>query len=402
MNVRRLIVGCLTTVALVAPGTSGQTAVTPTIVIGVVMPLTGNLAAFGVSSEQGIEVAAADINRNGGIKSLGGAKIKLEVRDSTSDAAPAADATARLIDDVHPIAIVGCYASALSITASSVAERRGVPFLTMSFSDDLTSRGYKNVFQLMPKASVVGIATVLYSQQIAAKAGRPLKSIAVVYENGPLGNGYAAGFKTEAEKLHLATTLSEAYPHGLTDASSLVQKIVQSRSEVVLPVSYYTDAVLIVRGLKQTDAHVQIVGGAGGWLTPALHEALGDLTDGIMSIDTSNYDNYGLFERDYVQKYKTFAPHEAYENAMGLYVVKAALEESKASTPQQLRDAIAKVDIKGGVFFGIPGGGVKFDATGLNTRAVPIMVQWRRGGLVTVWPQGKGVSAPTWLGKPVK
>lgn len=398
----RVLVAVVVT-ALAATGVATVAAEPAPVVVGVLMPLTGNLAAFGVTSEQGVEIAADDINRAGGIASLGGAKIKLVIRDSTSDAAGAAEACARLIDDVHPLAIIGSYASALTLTASSVAERRGIPFLTMSFADEITGRGYKNVFQLMPKASVVGMAAVEYAAQIAAKAGRPLKSIAVVYENGPLGSGYAVGFKAAADKLHLAEPLAEAYPHGLTDAGPLVQKIVQSGADVVLPASYYTDAVLIVRGLKQSNANVQIVGGAGGWLTPALYDALGPLTENIMSVDTSNYDLYGLFEQHYVQRFKTFAPHEAYENGMALYVIANALEKSKATTPDALRDALAKTDVHGGVFLGIPGNGVKFDANGLNTLAVPEMVQWRRGGLVTVWPAVAGKTAtPVWLGKPVK
>jgi len=150
------------------------------IVIGSLFPLTGAVAVGGHTAQQGVEQAVEDINVHGGIKSLGGAKIKLVSRDSTSDPAAAADAAARLIDEAHPIAIIGCYASGLSVTASSVAERRGIPFITMSFSDQLTSRGFKNLFQVVPKASVIGAAQLTYAAAIASKAGQPLKDIAIV------------------------------------------------------------------------------------------------------------------------------------------------------------------------------------------------------------------------------
>ena len=85
----RVLVAVVVT-ALAATGVATVAAEPAPVVVGVLMPLTGNLAAFGVTSEQGVEIAADDINRAGGIASLGGTKIKLVIRDSTSDAAGAA------------------------------------------------------------------------------------------------------------------------------------------------------------------------------------------------------------------------------------------------------------------------------------------------------------------------
>ncbi|MDE2573008.1 MAG: ABC transporter substrate-binding protein [bacterium] len=372
------------------------------VVVGVVMPLTGNLAAFGKTSAAGVELAADDINAHGGLSGLGGAKIKLVIRDSTSEAAGAANATARLIDDVHPIAIIGTYASFLSLTSSSVAERRGIPFLTMSFTDDLTNRGYKDTFQVVPKASAIGAKQIEYVLDIAKHAGKQVKKIAIVYENTAFGTSQAAGLKKEAERLGVDVALYDAYPHGLTDATPLVQKITASGAQVVFPESYFTDTVLIVRALNQSHAKVQIAGGAGGFVVPAFKQALGPLADGIMSIDTSSYDAYGGFEQRYQAKYHTFAPHEAYENAVSLYAIRGAIDESRATTPAALRDALAKLDVKGGPFAGLPSDGVKFDATGLNALAYPVMVQWQKGEMVTIWPPGPGRAAPAWVGASAK
>ena len=372
------------------------------IVVGSLFPLTGTVAVGGHTSQQGVEQAVADINAHGGIKSLGGAKIKLVSRDSTSDPAGAADAAARLIDDVHPIAIIGCYASGLSVTASSVAERRGIPFITMSFSDELTSRGYKNIFQVAPLASAIGVKQLSYAAAIAAKAGQPLKNIAIVYENTPYGTAQAEGLKKEADRQHINVVLYEEYAQGLTDATPLVQKIVSSGAQVLFPMSLYTDAVLLIRGLAQRHSKVQIVGGSGGFVIPAFFEAARSLSEGVMSINSSNYDTYGKFEKVYNAKYHTFAPHETFENAICMYVVRAALEASKATTPAALRAALAVLNVKGGDFAGMPGGGIKFNAVGLNTLAYPIMVQWRHANLVTVWPAAKGTQKAAWNGKLIK
>jgi branched-chain amino acid transport system substrate-binding protein len=145
------------------------------------------------------------------------------------------------------------------------------------------------------------------------------------------------------------------------------------------------------------------VGGAAGYVIPDFEQTLGSLTENIMSIDTSAYDQYGAFEKAYLAAYHTFAPHEAYENAVSLFAIAAALQKSRASSPAALRDALASLDVKGGAFSGMPGSGVKFDANGLNTDAYPVMVQWRNHNLVTIWPAGgHGVQATVWNGKTVK
>jgi branched-chain amino acid transport system substrate-binding protein len=168
---------------------------------------------------------------------------------------------------------------------------------------------------------------------------------------------------------------------------------------VLFPVSYFTDAVLIVRGLKQTGSTTQIVAGAAGFVIPEFEKSLGSLTENILSIDTSAYDEYGSFETAFRKKFGTFAPHESYEHAVLLYAVRDALEKSKATSPDALRSALAQLDVSGGPYAGLPGGSVKFDATGLNTKAYPIMVQWRKGELVTVWPKGAHTAPPIWTAK---
>jgi len=71
----------------------------------------------------------------------------------------------------------------------------------------------------------------------------------------------------------------------------------------------------------------------------------------------------------YNAKYYTFAPHETFETAICVYAVRAALDSSNATTTDALRTALASLDVKGGDFAGLPGGGLKFDSVGLNTLA---------------------------------
>src|ERR1700692_3242901 len=92
--------------------------------VGVVVPLSGANAQFGINSRNGIELAADQINKAGGIATLGGAKINLIIADSTSTPTTAASVAQRLIAQNNVIAILGAFASSLTIAISEVTEAR--------------------------------------------------------------------------------------------------------------------------------------------------------------------------------------------------------------------------------------------------------------------------------------
>ena len=69
---------------------------------------------------------------------MGGAKINLIVADGTSTPTTAANVAQRLITQNECVAILGAFASSLTIAISEVTERRGIPLLTMSFADQIT------------------------------------------------------------------------------------------------------------------------------------------------------------------------------------------------------------------------------------------------------------------------
>ena len=143
-----------------------------TVNVGVILPLSGANAQFGINSRQGIEMVAGELNAAGGLAALGGAKINLVIADSTSTPANAATVAQRMIGENDCCAILGAFASTLSLAISEVTERRGIPLITMSYADQLTGRGFKNVFQVTPKGSVIGAAQFNYAAELAGGPGK--------------------------------------------------------------------------------------------------------------------------------------------------------------------------------------------------------------------------------------
>jgi len=379
---------------LLAPALQAQAA--SEVKIGLVVPLTGKLAPFGQSSLAACEIAADFINKAGGVKGLGGAKVVLLPVDSGSDPTSAGSATQRLLSREKVAAVIGCFASSLSLAASEVTERSRVPFLTMSFTDKLTERGFKYLFQVVPKATDIGAGQVIQAVDIGKKTGNPVKRIAILYEDTAYGSSQADGLADEAKKMGLEVALKEGYPAGITDVTSIVQKLRMANADIVFPVSYFTDAVLIIRSMRQAGLKTPIFGGAAGYVIQEFREALGDQVEGILSINTSNYDHYGELGEAYRNKVKKFMPHEAFEHAVCLYAAVAGMDEAKSADPEKLGPAIHKIHMTTMPAAGLPGGGVKFDQTGLNTLAHPITAQWQKGEMVSVWPASYAKGEAYW------
>jgi branched-chain amino acid transport system substrate-binding protein len=204
--------------------------------------------------------------------------------------------------------------------------------------------------------------------------------------------------EANAKKLGMNVVLYESYPHGISDASPLIQKIKNAspKPDAIFPISYFTDAVLIVRALRQNHLDIPIVGGAAGYVIPDFKKTLGPYVNGILSADTSNYDHYGKIGKQYRKRYGKFMTHEAFENAVLVYTYAAAANHAGTTDPDQVAKALHSMKFTGYPFTGLPGGGINFNAAGANTMTYPIMVQWQNGELATVWPKNEATSSPHW------
>lgn len=140
-----------------APNTTAapETKEVKNVKVAVIAPLTGAFAQNGGNVVKGSEFAVEEINANGGIKALNGAKLELVVADTgTADPSQAASVTRRVLQDNPDLtAVIGLWASSYTIAGSTVTEQEKIPLLSQSFTDEITARGYKYVFQFPAKAA---------------------------------------------------------------------------------------------------------------------------------------------------------------------------------------------------------------------------------------------------------
>ena len=279
--------------------------------IGVIEPLSGANAQFGINSRNGIELVADGINAAGGIKALGGAKINLVVSDATSNPTTASTAVQRLIAQNELTAILGAFASSLTLAISEVTARADIPFLTMAFADEITGRGLESVFKVTATASVIGRAQVNYALAIAEAAGSRIEKIAIMYEDTAYGVAQSRGLRRAAKDANIEVVMDEPYPLGITDATSLIDKLRASGAQAVFPVSYLNDSLFIIRTMRKQRMSIPVIGGAAGYIIPDFEKGLGEFAENVLSISPTNYDLAPTLTDSFRRRFGYFMVHEA-------------------------------------------------------------------------------------------
>ena len=232
--------------------------------IGALYPTTGSMAQIGVGCVAAAKLAVEMVNEAGGIKSLGGAKLNLIISDVQSDTTVTRTETDRLISGNKLSAIHGCYASALTLIASEVAERAKVPLITGSSSDQL-NKGRTYTFTPFARASQFAKAQLQMSKLVSDKP-----KVAVIFENTAFGTSTSNGLKELAPGEGVEIVMFEPYSAGFTDASPLINKVKASGANTLFSVSYLNDLILIVRTVKQVGLNIAINGGSGGFVDARL------------------------------------------------------------------------------------------------------------------------------------
>jgi branched-chain amino acid transport system substrate-binding protein len=324
------------------------------------------------------------VNDAGGIKSLGGAKLNLIVSDVQSDTTVTRTETDRLISGYKLSAIHGCFASALTLIASEVAERAKMPMLTGSSSDQL-NKDRRYTFTPFSRASQFALAQLQMSKLVSDKP-----KVAVIFENTAFGTSTSNGLREQAPGQGVEIVMFEPYSAGLADAGPLINKVKASGANMLFPVSYLNDLILIIRAIKQNGLQIAINGGSGGFVIPDFYKNVGSVAEGLLGVAHWNHDVNADAQRVnevYKKRYGEFL----FEYAGGLvaqtFMIADAIERAGSANPQKVRDALSTLDVSSGYAAMGPGGKVKFGPNGKNIYAHPVGVLPLHADLATVFPK---------------
>ena len=286
--------GAALTVLGLGKGAGAQPAA---VKIGVIYPLSGNSASAGNYSKMAIEVGADVINngnadlakiiplaKGGGLPGLGGAKVQLIFADNQGTPAAGQNQALRLISEEKVAALIGAYQSGITLTASAIAERHGMPFVNAeSVAANLTERGFKWFFRVTPVAIDFARAYSTFLKEQKA-AGQKVGSIALVHENTEYGNSVASVIADQFGKDGLPITQKIAYSANSSDVQPQVLQLKEKNPDVVIFISYTSDAILYAKTMKELNWKPSImIADNAGFNDPAFLKAMGSAVEGLVN-----------------------------------------------------------------------------------------------------------------------
>ena len=385
------------------PGTSGtggsSGGSSDTITIGSLHPLSGSSAADGQQMDNGAKLAVDAINKAGGIKSLDGAKLKLESAD-TKGAPETGQSEAQRLIQQGAVALVGTYQSAVSQNVAAVAERNQVPFvIDVSSADAILQQGYKYTFRLQPSAKVLAEQGAQYLADVSKNAGSPAKKVAILHEQGPFGTAIKDTFSSKAKGLGMEIGPVISYdPASVSDFTTQITAIRESGADVLMVAGYYRDGVLVANAVHTVKPGLDAVFGVanGAFDTPQFPGEVGAAGEGFFDanyrLDITNPDTKKLVD-EYKATYHDDMRTAAVLSYDAVRVVAAALESSGDATPKAVRDAIAKTKLDSLI---AQDGPITFDEAGENENAAPILMQVQSGTVKQVFPEKYAEAEPVY------
>jgi branched-chain amino acid transport system substrate-binding protein len=384
------------------------------VVIGLVYPLSGNGAQVGLDAKVAFEVAAEIVNGShapipmlmgagGGLSKLGGARIRLVFADSQNDPQKARAEAERLITQDKAVAIVGSYTSATAATISQVTERYEVPYVSAdNSSPSLNQRGLKWFFRTGPHDEMFTVAMFAFFKDVAEKTGKPVKSVALFYEDSIFGTDSSNVQRKLAHAAGVTVAADIRYRAASPSLSAEAQRLKSANAEVLMPSSYTSDAILILRAMNEIGYRPKaVMAQAAGFQEQAFLTGAGALAEGVMSRSSFALD--AARSRPAIEPvnalYKARNNKDMNDNTSreitALLVLVDAINRAGSAKPEDIRVALKATDIPG-VQTIMPWKGIKFDETGQNTECNPVIQQVRGGVYKTVWPFDLAATDASW------
>lgn len=397
---RDFIKGTATMGAAVAVGSIGFPNVlrgaAPEILIGHIHPLSGFLAFDGQQLKKGLIMALNEINDAGGIKSQGGAKLKVIDADSEGKADRAISEVERL-NRAGAAVITGCYQSSVTLVASQVAEKYRVPFLvSVAVADDITERGFKYTFRHQPNAKQMATKSVRYISEIVETAGVPVKTIAHLHDNTSFGGSLSAHVFKCAPQYGMEVILKVPYSPRAADVSTEVGKIKAAGADLIMTTGYFGDGVRVFKTMKDFRVNAKgIIGiGNGAFSHPKFVKELGSMTENVMDGNLQANPVSPLSKKafaHYRSEYGTDMSHTTAMVYQAIYVIADALERAKSTDHEAIRKALAETNITEHI---LPQGPIVFGPDGQNKNAAPAIMQVQGGKIKVVWPKKYAIAKP--------
>ena len=316
--------------------------------IGSMFELTGAAAEYGISMNDAVKMAVAEINDAGGVD---GKTIEIIERDIASDEAQASQAALSLVADENVSTIIGPALTGTFQAAIPAANQYEVPIISPSATDDGVLQDDNG--NVHPYAFRTSFTNSFQGGALAQFANENLNaSKAVVF--GDNSSDYAQGLTQTFQDAFVGEIAAiENFTSDQTDFSATLTNIANMNFDVLYLPGYYEQAGPIVKQAREMGIDQPIIGPDGLGNTRMVDLA------GTENMNDVYYTSHFVVESDdpavqeFVQNYKDFTGNDpdmftglAYD---AVYITKEAIERAGSTDPVAVNAEIEKTENFAGI-----------------------------------------------------
>ena len=355
--------------------------------VGVLHPVTGALAYSGQQCRLGALMAIEDINKAGGIKSLGGAKIEAMLGDAQSSP-QAGTAEIEKMNEAGVCAVVGAFASAICLATTQAAAKYNLPHVVdVGVADQIVERGLKNTFRFGPGYKKCAEVAVANLHVLNTAAGKPARTVMIIHEESLFGTGTANLLSKELPGYGYDVKEVIKHANPTRDFNNIALRIKQVNPDIVIPANYYNEYALLVRTMQQQKispkAIYSVLGGAAS--SYKFVKEFPEAANGI--IDCNHWfnprDKRSLELKKRVEAQGQFFSYEVFMTYTAMTLLADAIDRAKSTDRAAIIDALNKSTFSNHI---MPYGTTQF-VNGQNMGAQPLMTQVVKGDIKVIVPR---------------
>lgn len=312
-------------------GGSGNVADGDTIKIGANLELSGNVASYGSSIRDGVDLAVAEINAAGGVN---GKQIELITVDNKSENAEATTAAIRLAEQEKVVAMIGPATSGNSVATVQIANNNKIPMVTASgTAPNVTENADGSINEYAFRTCFIDPFQGTVAANFATNE-LGTKNVAIFADNSSdYAKGLAASFKETIEANGGTVIAEAAYVAKDVDFKSTLTTLKGKNPDFIFIPGYYEEVGLIVKQARELGITAPLMG-ADGWDSPTLVDLAG--ADALNNTFITNHYSSGDPDAKIQEFVKAFeAKHKAAPNAF---------HALGYDTVHYLADAISRVE----------------------------------------------------------
>jgi branched-chain amino acid transport system substrate-binding protein len=378
-----------------SPATTTTNQPQPPIKIGISVSLSGDFSADGKAFQQGYQVWADSVNKNGGLL---GRQIQLDFLSDASSTTQVVTNYQKFITVDHVDLILGPYSTLLTKPSSVVANRYGYPMIEgAGGGPSVFTRGLHNLFDVSPP---VADQLDSFAQYILSlPVGQRPTTVAYATADDPFTQPMIDTARHLLEQGGVKTVSYQVYPSETTDFTPIAQKVIASKAQVVVFGSFLPDIIAYVQAFKQQHYNPQaIIASAGPDLGAQFTNGVGGSTSAEGIMNPSNWypglttlQNKQMVQ-DYLAKYGGSANDISVDVAEAFSVGQVLVQA--ANKIHSIDHAKLITELHSGDTFQTVQGPVKFNEQGQNVALSAYIFQWQKGAFIPVYPASQAAASP--------